>query len=220
MKFVKAAESMGISIYADPKGFVSFFNSPYYAHRELRAIDIYSAEREYSEAGYSPINGKVTYIRPFTPPQPKVFNGSDKDWIIAVECRSNPRLCVRILHLKPLVEVGERVEVGDEIGIYLRTGHFDFWTDPHIHVEVRNPDNLVRAKGGYRLTPIGEPGDPRIVEESTLEISKILENYVLVKPKRGLCRIGGFWGLGCRVGETHGILDGGIPHYGLSLIHI
>ena len=220
MKFVKIAESMGIPIYADPKGFVSFFNSPYYAHRELRAIDIYSAERRYGKPGYSPVDGKVTYIRPFTPPEPRFFKGSSKDWIIALKSSSNPRLCVRILHLKPLVEVGEKVEVGDEIGVYLRTGHFDFWTDPHVHVEIRDPDNLVRARGGYRLTPIRETGDPRIVQDSPLEVSKVLENYILFRPKNGLCKASGFWGLGCRVGETFGILDGGIPHYGFGGVHL
>ena len=216
MEFVKAAESMGIPLYADPKGFISFFNSPYYAHRELRAIDIYSAERRYGEPGYSPVEGEVTYIRPFIPPEPKSFDGSKKDWIIVLKPRSNPRLRVRILHLKPIVEVGDKVEVGDEVGVYLRTGHFDFWTDPHIHVEVRDPDNLVRARGGYRLTPIGRLGDPYVAEDSRLEVSKVLENYVLVKPKHGLCKVGGFWGLGCRVGGTYGILDGGIPHYGFG----
>lgn len=220
MRFLKIAESMGIPIYVDSKGFISFFNSPYYAHRELRAIDVYSAARRYGEAGYSPVNGKVTYIRPFTTPEPRFFNGSSKDWIIALKSNSNPRLCVRILHLKPLVEVGERVEVGDEIGVYLRTGHFDFWTDPHIHVEVRDPDNLVRARGGYRLTLIGVPGDPHIVEDSSLNVSKALRNYVLFRPKRGLCKVGRFWGLGCRVGGTFGVLDGGLPHYGFGGVHL
>jgi hypothetical protein len=47
--------------------------------------------------------------------------------------------------------VGDVVEVGKPLGILLRSGFFDFWTDPHIHVEVRSPSDPIRAMGGFML---------------------------------------------------------------------
>jgi len=225
LAFIKVAESMEIPIYAEEGCFVSFFNSPYYPHINFSAIDIYSGDRKFGELGFSPVGGRITLIRPFRPPNPKTFRGSDRDWIIVVKCFSNPDLCVRILHLEPEVDVGEKVHVGDAIGRYLRTGHFDFWTDPHIHVEVRDPNNVIRAKGGYPLTPIYESSLENcdfesLNDEELMEASMIGGNYILARPKLGLCRIGNFWGLGCKIGESPGLLDGGIPHYGYGGVHL
>ncbi|MEM2922016.1 MAG: M23 family metallopeptidase [Candidatus Bathyarchaeia archaeon] len=225
LTFIKVAESMGIPIYAEDGGFVSFFNSPYYSHMNFSAVDIYLGGKKFGEPAYSPAEGIVTLTRPFTPPNPKYFEGSSKDWITCIECSSNPTLWVRILHLKPTVNVGDKIRVGDVLGNYLRTGHFDFWTGPHIHVEVREPNNILRAKGAYPLKPVNNPssvdlGLGAINEENPIEPSTIEEDYILAKPRLGLWRVGNFWGLGCRVGGSFGVLDGGIPHYGYGGVHL
>jgi len=226
LSFIEVAESQGIRIYARKGDRLSFFNSPYYSHRHYSALDIYSGDREFGGYAYSPVDGRVVLIRPFNPPTPKQFRGSEKDWIILIECGSNSSLSVRLLHVEPAISEGEKIHVGDSIGRLLRTGHFDFWTDPHIHVEVRDPKNVIRAKGAYPLNPLNASNELEFKNRSSqlfcpeFEVSSVERDYVLVKAEDKICRLGNFWGLRCEVDGQTGILDAGIPHYGYGGVHL
>ncbi|MEM3654117.1 MAG: hypothetical protein QW723_05335, partial [Candidatus Bathyarchaeia archaeon] len=85
MEFKHIAESMNVKIYASKENFISFFNSPYYAHKHALALDIYTIKRDYKEPVLSPVNGKVVSINCFKTPKPKNFVASEKDYIIAIE---------------------------------------------------------------------------------------------------------------------------------------
>lgn len=47
-----------------------------------------------------------------------------------------------------------QVSVGDYIGKLVRSGFFNFWTNKHLHIEVKRLENPLRAKGAYHIEPI------------------------------------------------------------------
>lgn len=214
MKLLPIAEVKDLIIHAPERSFVSFYNSPYHSHKEDAAVDIYANSRDYDFAP-SPVVGRIKKIYGFKPPKSRHFPVHDREQLIILESKGKISLYIRLLHIAPRIKVGDQVSVGDELGLLTRSGFFDFWTDPHIHVEVRGNGNLIRARGSLPMNPLsssdevlGFRGD---VFEG-LEVFSVKEDYVLLKA-RNLSRIGGFWGVGCTVGEEAGILDGGIPHY-------
>lgn len=196
------AECRDITLYVDEADFFSFTNSPYYAHRHMASVDLYP-ERGVREA-YSPVEGTVLEARKL-----KVM----EDYFIAIkagECGA----CVKILHAKPEVEVGERVRPGDIIGNLVWSPFYNYWTDPHIHIEVRPMDDRLRARGGYNLNPA--PLMKRIRFDSNVPesfmVEKVLDRYALLRPT---LQIPSF--ITALVLNFHGIpftLEGGLTHYG------
>lgn len=57
----------------------------------------------------------------------------------------------KILHVEPFVSVGEEIKIGEKIGKLYRSPYFRPWTDPHIHLEIRNKNDYLRALGGIEL---------------------------------------------------------------------
>jgi hypothetical protein len=90
------------------------------------------------EAARSPIEGTVLEARKL-----KLMN----DYIMVV-ATGVIGACVKILHVEPEVEVGDHLAPGDVMGRLVRSPFFNFWTDRHMHVEVRSPEDRLRAKGG------------------------------------------------------------------------
>ena len=205
-----------MSIYAPKEGYISFFNSPYYAHRQNLAIDIYPPRKELLIA-HSPVEGKIKKIYNFTPPNSKCFKGNPVEQLIVLESNISATLHLRLLHIDSTVKVGEHVSIGDVLGTMVRSGFFNFWTNPHIHVEVRKKGNLLRAKGSEPIIPCikgkeNKDKDARRHTVAPLHVLSVEENYVLVKTGED-ARIGGVYGVGCTLGRDLGILDGGMPHY-------
>ncbi len=225
MKEIAIAESMGIKLFTTRDHYVSFFNSPYYSHSVTSAIDIYPNSGLYEEQALSPVDGKVVMVREVHPPEPKSFKASTSDWLIFIRSKDGRHLGIRVLHVKPEVRVGDRIDIGDVLGRHIRSGYFNFWTGPHIHVEIRDLENPLRAKGGYPLTPINNTAlqkyAPRNVSNNpNLKIDLLDEEYLIVNPDSWIGRIGGFWGFACKIGEEIGLLDGGLPHYGRCGVHL
>lgn len=226
MKFKPIAESMNVKIYASKENFISFFNSPYYAHKQASAIDIYTIERDYEKPALSPVNGKVVSIVCFKTPKPKHFIGSETDYIIALKSNENPNLWIRILHVKPKVKINQKVSVGDELGTYLPSGYFNFWTDPHIHVEIRDCNNIIRAKGGYTINTLKTNNESNLKE--SIEDKKLLEGkvkliskkYIILSLKSPKLKLKNFYGIEANIGNHKGILDCGFPHYGYGGVHL
>jgi hypothetical protein len=217
---IAIASSKQVTLFAPEDGFVSFFNSPYYAHSSMKGVDIYSRSRIFGSPVPSPVKGKVRKLHPFKPPSSSWFKTPETEYLMLIECSENPDVWVKILHVDPQVREGDHVEVGEAIGSFLRDGFFHPWTNPHIHVEVRNPTNPIRATGGYPLSPsgisddqilYGSDGSCKTFEGVVVETG---ERYVIVDlEKAPFINIGPFFGVQAEVGGCKGILDGGVPHY-------
>lgn len=221
MKLVPIAEVKDLIVCAPEDAFISFYNSPYYSHKGGAAIDIYVPRRSCDFAP-SPVEGRVKKIYGFKPPTPAFFPTQDREDLIILESKGRPALYVRLLHIVPSVKVGDAVSVGDELGTLIRSGFFNFWTDLHIHVDVRGNGNLVRAKGSLPLHPISSRNkalESRGDIFEGLEVFSVREDYTLLTA-RNTSRLGHFWGVGCTVGETGGLLDGGIPHYSCGGVYL
>ena len=128
----------------------SRFNSPYPAHDDGRAIDLYPA----GEVGISPVAGVVRETR--TVGCPNRPYAADADHLIVIDldddwCRrvgTEPGTVARILHVIPRVTPGDRVGVGDSLGPMTRSGFFGQWVDNHVHLGFRRPEaDPLRASG-------------------------------------------------------------------------
>jgi len=184
-------------------------------HFELRAVDIYP-ELPFAP---SPVAGKVVAIRKFTARKPKYFLAPQHDYIITIQPKQSSTKVVRILHVAPHVEIGQLVEVGDQLGRILRSGFYDFWTDPHLHVEVRPKEDFIRARGGMSLEPklgkVKQINGPKMDFKAKVVLCK--PEYVLL---RGVptVKVGAFTGLSVLIDGRVGALDGGVPHYGWGAV--
>jgi len=209
------AISDNVRIYCPENGRFSFFNSPYPAHLSFSAIDIYPSGR-FGCAAPSPVSGVIAGIRRVECPSGRGFESSTHDYVIIVRSSENPERLIKILHVDPIVNVGDKIEPGEDLGWLIRSGFFDFWTDPHIHVEVRKPSDPIRARGGLqleRLMDLPDHGD------SQDDLKGLI---VKCKPEYSLIDIYGDlrFGLHVEVDGQLGILDAGIPHYGRFGIHM
>lgn len=202
------AVSEGVKVHCPRDGKFSLFNSPYPAHHLGTGIDVYLMGA-FGETAPSPVGGEVVEIRRLGCPAGRGFRDSGFDCLTLLRSSENPERLIKILHVDPIVQIGEIVEPGQYIGKLLRSGYFDFWTEPHLHVEVRDPKDPVRARGGFPLHTLLEVGKAEPIEElrGTVEYTK--PEYSVITPK------GGFrYGIPADVGGETGLLDGGIPHYG------
>lgn len=142
------AQAQGIEIFTKKEWDGSFFASPFIAHREYAAVDIYQGG-EFGQEAVSPVEGRVYDIRRFKSPSP----GKDYlyEYLILIE---QGDYLARLMHVEPVVEKGDFVRVGDVIGRFIRNGYFFYWVDPGMHVEIRDKENYIRSRGGYELKPL------------------------------------------------------------------
>jgi len=211
MDIVASSEDVGIYCSRDHR--ISFFNSPYLAHHCYTALDLYP-KRGFGEAAPSPVKGVVTKVRQVKCPKGKYFESSGFDYAILMKSLENPERLVKVLHVIPTVKIGELVEPGQDLGFLLRSGYFNFWTEPHIHVEVRNFSDPIRARGGFkikRITRIDEADPVKDLKGTAIE----------VRPEYSLISLEGAsaQGLPAEIGANIGVLDAGLPHYGWVGIH-
>lgn len=215
---IKVAHSEGLNIYCPKDGRFSFFNSPYFAHQNCAGIDIYP-NAWFNSVVPSPVNGEVVEIREVNRFWRKDFKCSDKDYVLLLRSLENENKIVKILHVKPTVKVGDNIYFGQKLGVFIRSGFFDFWTDPHIHVEVRNPEDPIRAKGGCQISRTIEIDDNMDLVDLMSIKGTVVESkreYSLIVPevefKHGIP-------VYLVNHEQIGLVDGGIPHYGFFGVH-
>ncbi|ADB59294.1 hypothetical protein Htur_0394 [Haloterrigena turkmenica DSM 5511] len=151
----------------------SLYNSPYPAHDEGCAVDLYPGTLRdgRTSAAPSPVSGTVRETRDVKAP-PKPY-APEHDHLILIDCDGPgdlEGLTARILHVQPTVEAGDRVERGDSLGELVRAGFFAPWVDNHLHVGLRRPDqNPHRASGsiplevGVELRPLEWDGTGTVV---------------------------------------------------------
>ncbi|MEM2026753.1 MAG: hypothetical protein QXT30_03200 [Candidatus Bathyarchaeia archaeon] len=215
---IAVACSEGINIYCPRAGRFSFFNSPYFPHRNYAGVDIYP-NLKFGESAPSPVSGEVVTIREVNYFEDRGFEHSKVDYLIILRSLENEERFIKILHVKPTVNVGDKVLVGEKLGSLIRSGFFDFWTDPHMHVEVRKPNDPIRARGGCRVKRLLSVSEAcgNALNQGRME-GVVLESrreYSLIDLSCDLK-----YGIPVNVGERVGLIDGGIPHYGFFGVHI
>ena len=185
----------------------SFSNSPYYAHKYFKAVDIYPPLGDKTIA--SPFNGKLVYYRELHGEHICGFKTGE--------------YYIRILHLKPYMDLGEEVGVGEVLGEPMDSPTFCPWTDHHIHVEIRDKPEFLRARGGLELDLAIDLVE--LVRNSVSKVAKLNKNnyvegeiilvdknrYILVKPRKTCL---GLTPIAIEVNGVKGFLEGGIPYYG------
>jgi len=157
-------------------GRFSLYNSPYPAHDAGSAIDLYPQD----DVGRSPVAGVVRETR--TVRAPGKPYAADEEYLvlvdvdcersgISVEGTDAEGLVARVLHVRPEVEPGEEVAVGDPLGPMIRSGFFAPWVANHVHVGFRRAEqNLHRAGGSLPVAadvdvgPVSWDGTGTVVE--------------------------------------------------------
>lgn len=200
----------------------TLYNSPYAAHTEGRAVDLYPSDG----TAPSPVSGTVLDVVSVTAP-PNAY-AEDRDYLIVVSVTEPAQVAeytARILHVDPTVTPGDRVTIGDGLGRTIRSGYFAPWVDDHLHVGFRDPDaDPYRASGSIPLS-IDVPveampwnGHGTVIEQG--ETYVLLDRPAHPKPGRGFAGIGATTDTDGadteKGGEPHvtdAVVDGGYPHY-------
>jgi murein DD-endopeptidase MepM/ murein hydrolase activator NlpD len=205
-------ESNGVKLYCSHDSRFAFFNSPYPSHKEKTGIDIYTNET-FGEKAPCPVDGEVIMIREVKSPKGHGFHASDHDTIVLIRNQDNTETVTKILHIDPIINMGDNVKVGENIGTTLRSGYFGWGTSPHIHAEIRNINDPLRARGGYILNLVDIP-NTETMDKISGEVIHSRPEYLFIKVnQKGL-------GFGGSVEGKTATLDGGIPHYGWLGAHM
>ncbi|WP_276299820.1 hypothetical protein [Halorussus lipolyticus] len=193
----------------------SLYNSPYAAHDEGCAIDLYPHEGDWRKAqsndaretaAPSPVSGEVVATRSVSaPPKPYAV---EQDHLIVVETGD---LLARILHVDPAVEPGDEIARGDSLGEMVRSGFFAPWVDNHIHLGFRDPDaNPFRASGSLPLELADDLEISGVPWDGRGEVVTAGETYAILDAPDHPAPGTQFAGISA---DGDGVLDGGLPHY-------
>jgi hypothetical protein len=211
-KMKPVVESKGVNLYCPLDGRFAFFNSPYPSHKENTGVDLYPG-KEFGCEAQSPVDGVVELIRRVKAPKGRGFEAADHDTVIIIKNDANHETITKLLHVDPFIEVEEKISVGDPIGTTLRSGYYGWGTSAHIHAEVRNPSDPIRARGGYRLNLIEvDYGEP--ITEFAGSVAYSRPEYTMIETESNCTGI---------VGSVNGnpaVIEGGIPYYGWLGAHI
>jgi len=220
-EFIPIVSALGVDIFAHVSNSISFFNSPFSAHRDLKAVDIYSNKAEFGEEALCPVDGVIKAIREY--PSPNIYPSKSPlpEYLILIKCSDNPKVYTKVLHVCPSVSINHIVHVGDAIGTLSRSGYLPFWVNPHMHVELRNPQDAIRANGAYPLQILSvkrrKKNSPKSMSGNDLIgiVTCVRAHYAIVRPKTDIwTTIRGFSGLKICVGNRIGVLDCGLPYIG------
>ena len=217
MRIVGVAQ--GVAIQAPDDAYFSYFNSPYIGHSLGTAIDIYPRHQEWEGPVLSPVSGKVAKIRKMQMGKEKRFPAEDFDYGIAILPEHESRDAVRVMHCRPTVQEGEKLDLGDQIGCAIRSRYFNYWTGPHYHVEIVPLDSFSRSTKSYPLDiPVSNEQHHRGSKDLGVEflITQVSDDCAI-----GFSRESSFTSVGDLVGlsaysgsgSALGIIDGGLSHY-------
>jgi hypothetical protein len=181
----------------------SLYNSPFVAHEEGCAIDLYPPADATTVP--SPVAGEVVDTRAVQAP-PKPY-AAEQDHLILVDTGDR---VARTLHVEPAVEAGERLAVGDPLGTPVRAGFFAPWVPNHVHLGFRAPGaNHYRASGSLPIE-LGADVDLRRVEwDGSGTVVERGETYARLDRPAHPAPGEAFAG----IAAGGGVLDGGFPHY-------
>jgi murein DD-endopeptidase MepM/ murein hydrolase activator NlpD len=199
----------------------SLGTSPYYAHQHGLAVDIYQKLSLENYDVLSPVSGRIIKTRTLSAPKPKFLDGVDKEHLILISNKNNPEIVYKTLHVKPKVNAGDQIEIGDVIGTTIRNGYFAYWSSPHLHLEIRSSVDAVRARGGQEFSlaiiKYKEKSSNitlRNPSEVPVEICSIFPEFVLARfPEQFYYKIDPIYGTLGRLNKLNCIIDGGVPIY-------
>jgi hypothetical protein len=181
----------------------SLYNSPFVAHEEGCAIDLYPGD----ERAPSPVAGDVLDTKTVRAP-PKAYAAAD-DHLILVDAGD---AVARLLHVDPAVKPGDTVAVGDDLGELVRAGFFAPRVPNHVHLGFRDSGaNPYRASGsmpvdaGVDVIPAPWDGTGTAVAGGDTWVR--LDEPAHPAPGESFAGIAN----GCDDGR--GVLDGGLPDY-------
>jgi hypothetical protein len=181
----------------------SLYNSPYVAHDNGSAIDLYPNTDDACDIAPSPVAGEILDVQTVRAPSKEY--AAVHDHLILID---TGEYVARVLHVDPAVEPGETVAVGDSLGTLVRAGFFAPWVDNHIHLGFRRSDaNPYRASGSLAIdvdVPIESlPWDGTGHVVATGDTYAVLDAPTHPAPGEH------FVGIEC----GNAVLDGGCPHY-------
>jgi len=203
---------MGVRVHCPREGRFSLFNSPYPGHRLKTGIDVYPS-LEFGGAAPSPVEGEVLKVRHVKAPRGRGFTDAGYDAVTLLRPADNPGVVVKMLHVDTALSIGDHVDLGMELGTLLRSGYYGWGTSPHIHLEVREPSDPLRARGGHPVHVLKGFADAEPTEEIAGEVVWSQPEYALMRlSPRGA----GLTGL---LDGEPGVIDGGIPYYGWLGFH-
>ena len=216
-----------IRIYAPETSHFSIGTSPYYAHQYALGIDIYDQLTIQNYEVVSPVSGKVLQIRDMRAPKPKFNDGIDREYLTVIQNIDGENTVFKILHIKPALDVGQNIEPGDILGTTIRNGYFAPWSSPHIHLEIKKPEDVLRAKKGLPFTlntksrPIKNVLKKSIYcEQIPVEIISTFDEFFLCRiPDNLYLNIPPFFGVKGSTKQVNYILDAGIPQYKHGIVH-
>jgi len=204
VKLIEIAEFGDMRIYAKQGCLYSFYSSPYPAHSNHSAVDITSGGKRYDKM-FSPVSGVVMDIRKVGPP--KFSKNLDPEFATII--KHNDKYSFKIIHMKPIVNIGDYVDAGDPLGRLIMTEYFSRINDPGIHIEIRKNNDLYRAMGGMPLNPVIS----EIKGETELNgrVSVKNDQYSIIQlEKSGIS--GHIKGITCKVNGKNAFLDFGYPY--------
>ncbi|HDO21038.1 MAG: M23 family metallopeptidase [archaeon GB-1867-097] len=206
--YMVIAKCKNVELKLPIKCWYSFFNSPYPAHKSQSAVDIYFPTKE----ALLPVDeGHVLEVERFECPG-KRSDSEEYDYLILIDLGEG--LVTKILHVKPKVNVGEKIFLGDYIGDLIVSGFFYSWSNLHMHLEIRSWNDPYRALGAFKIdiSPSLENFAKRIVDfPSNFTVKYMSNSYLWLQPYSAMHYP---FGLALRGRCGWGFIDGGIPHYG------
>jgi hypothetical protein len=209
---IPVAASQGVTVSCPRDGLFSFYNSPYPAHRLSTGVDLYPTAG-FGGIAPSPVSGEVTLIRRVRSPRGRGYEASEYDVVTLLRSRESPDKVVKLLHVDPTLSVGDEVRTGEGLGRLLRSGYYGFATSPHVHVEVREPSDPLRARGGHRVERTIDLGRVEPIDELRGTVTTCSSEFSIVSLETDAR------GLPADVGGVPCVLDGGIPYYGWMGVH-
>jgi len=202
------AESDGVTIHCPADGRYAFYNSPYPAHRLMTGIDVYP-DAPFGGSTPSPVEGTVVEVRRVKAPASRLFESPGYDTVTIIRSREATERVVKLLHVDTIVEEGDDVGIGQGLGPLIRSGYFGQHTFPHVHIEVRPPDDPLRVRGSYHIESIFPPGELTPLDAMRGVVVASRPEYALIQLESTRAV-----GVAADIGGVIGILDGGIPLYG------
>jgi hypothetical protein len=209
----------GVTIRAPDDAYFSYFNSPYVGHSLGTAIDIYPRHQEWGGPILSPTAGRIVKIRKLRMGNIKPFPTDDFDYGIGILPENTTTDIIRVMHCKPKVQEGDRIDLGDQIGCTIRSRYFNYWTGPHYHVEIVPIVSFSRSTKSYPLDiPVSNELYHAGKNGSRLEllITNVSDDCAIGYSKDcSHTSLGDLIGLSAQagIGSSMGIIDGGLSHY-------
>lgn len=209
---IPVAAAKDVTVHAPEKTFVAFRSSPYPVHVQGGAVDIFG-EGDFDSSAKCPVAGEVISILKRNVGYPRFFDSEPNDYEILLKTQD---ACVRFLHIEPEIEVEEHVKLGQIIGKFIRSPLLPFWSQPHVHVEIKDLRKISGPQNAFLLERIGEG---KLEGELDLEFNIIetmvvlaTENYIVVSPDADIFgRMGRYFGVTVGVGGDAGLLDAHAP---------